>query len=128
MSDPFFIPEREKPKFASYAWLDLKQREWDNVKFLPNGWKRVPFERHADRFAGKETNGFIEVDGLTLCTQNIANEQRKQGLDWNTASDIAADYEQEFAGHMRQLGLIPVQDAAGLQPMPGDEVLTTRKK
>lgn len=126
MPDPFHIPPRFIPKFSAYSWLDLKHREWDNVEFLPNGWKRVPYERHADLFAKNPNHDFIEVDGLTLCTQNVAAEAKKQGLDWNVASNIAAEFEKSFADHTRVLGLIPISDVAGLQPLPGVEVVSTR--
>lgn len=125
MTDFFKLPDNV-PLGFSYAWLDLENRGWEDVEFLPNGWERVPYDRHADIFE-KTPGGFVISQGLTLCEQPVLLEQQKQGLDWNAASNAAAEFERSFAKQAVELHLIPIPDAAGLQPLPGDKVVSTRK-
>lgn len=95
MKDLFNV---ESPPGVKYAWLDLKAREWEDIEFLPNGWERVPFDRHSNLCEPGPNRKFIELYGLTLCEQPAELEARKQQIisDYKTAKEAGDDFEAEM--------------------------------
>lgn len=126
MTDLFEINLKSVPSGMTYSWLDLKNRGWVDVEFLPNGWERVPYARHAGMFTQNPKHDFIEFHGLTLCEQETVGANAKQSLTWVQASNMASDWAVDFRDHVRDLGLIPVSDGECLEPPDSVELFTTR--
>lgn len=117
-ADRFEFDRNIIPKGRAYQWLAINVRgeKQDISRALSNGWKPVPFKRHAKIFGDANHKGRIIIDGLMLVEHaqswvetNLAantldaqwaDEQRKFGF-FGSAGGI---YLPEYFGHQLPVG------------------------
>lgn len=126
--DYFDIPVTQIKAGFSYEWLDLKMRHWDDMEKLPDGWRRVPHERHANLFPRMYPQEWIEREGLTLCDRPIGVRIRRDAANIRLVSNMEQYCRDHYRENLKKIGVVPITDHDGLIPPPGVEVISTAQK
>lgn len=121
MKYDLFEIEPEKIRAGmSYEWLALVNRGWDHLEELPEGWSRVPLDRHPE--FGGDYRGWITRSGLTLCERPVAIRKRKLAQSNRWAFQQQEHVYKAYRERLCEIGVQPITDADQLIP-PDDAVV-----